>query len=581
MFLINKENFTWFVYIPIAATLLYFFIINFSADSFFSLGYIYLLFLAIVVSLYPIKREKEVFSLGMGVSLATFVIYGLHSELLVSSIAVFAVMIKSNIKKDQHHRYALNLLMIAIVSIVSAGAYYWTENILAGLNAESYEVVVPVIVYLFINTISNHLVIYLIQRFYLRQENVSYFNQQLSFSLKINALIFPISLILILLSFEMGARGILLGSLPFLMVTLGYSFWGRDQSHIYYLTLVTKASQKMAKKMNMKKVKESFITSLLDVFPGEKVYYYSVLGDEQIVLERMYTQDQSITELNVKMNLSDNSILKESLATQSVSVYSKAQEWTPDFEYTKENAESLIILPVHISTKNKGIILMTHQKRSAFDEYIVSLVEVLHQYFITVLESVNHYEKLEKSHKTDHLTGLLNLRGLSEALNTMIQSKDYELISIIILDLDHFKRVNDIHGHEAGNEVLSQLGQLLKKFEQKNRFMTRYGGEEFVVLLKNYGRAEAYKLAEAIRKEIVEYSFEIDHSIATRKSEELSVTASLGVATYPDDCEDVYDLTLLADKAMSIGSKGNGRNRVTAYGGGEALNEKTNEKVNR
>lgn len=579
MFTINKENFTWFFYIPIAVTLFYFLVINFSADSFFSLGYIYLLFLAIAVSLFPIKRKEEVFSLGMGVSLATFVIYGLHSELLVSSLAVFAVMIKSNVKRDQHYRYALNLSMVAIVSVVSAGAYRWTENMLSGLNIESYEVVVPALVYIFVYSISNHLVIYLVQRFYLQQKNVSFLNQQLSFSIKINSVIFPLSYILILLYFEMGFRGILLGSMPFLMVTLGYSFWGRDQSHILYLTLVTKASQKMARKMNMKKVKESFITSLLEVFPAEQVYYYSVLDDQQILLERVYGQNQSITELNLKMNLSDNSILSKSLETQSVTAYSKAQEWMPYFEYNKENAESLIILPVHISTRNKGVLLMTHQKRSVFDEYIVSLVEMLHQYFITVLESVNHYEKLEISHKTDHLTGLLNLRGLSETLNSMIQSNDYDLISIIILDLDHFKQVNDIHGHEAGNEVLSQLGQLLKRFEQGNRFMARYGGEEFVVLLKDYGRAEAYDLAEAIRREIEECPFEIDHSIATRKSEKLSVTASLGVATYPDDCEDVYDLTLLADKAMSLGSKNNGRNKVTAYDGGEALNEKTNEKT--
>lgn len=581
MFPINKENFTWFVYIPVAVTLFYFLIINFSADSFFSLGYIYMLFLAIVVSLFPIKRKEEVFSLGMGVSLATFVIYGLHPELLVSSLAVFAVMIKSNVKRDQHYRYALNLSMVAIVSVVSAGAYYGTENMLLGLNIESYEVVVPALVYIFVYSISNHLVIYLVQRFYLQQKNVSFFNQQLSFSIKINSLIFPLSYILILLYFEMGFRGILLGSMPFLMVTLGYSFWGKDQSHILYLTLVTKASQKMARKMNMKKVKESFITSLLEVFPAEQVYYYSVLDDQQIVLERVYTQNKSITELNLKMNLSDNSILRESLETQSVTAYSKAQEWMPDFEYNKENAESLIVLPVHISTRNKGILLMTHQKRSIFDEYIVSLVEVLHQYFITVLESVDHYEKLESLHKTDHLTGIFNLRGLTETLNLVIQSDDYDLISIIILDLDHFKRVNDTHGHEAGNEVLSQLGQLLKKFEQNNRFMARYGGEEFVVLLKDYGRAEAYELAEAIRKEIEEYSFEIDHSIETKKSEKLSVTASLGVATYPDDCEDVYDLTLLADKAMSLGSKGNGRNRVTAYNGGGALDEKKNEKIKR
>lgn len=153
---------------------------------------------------------------------------------------------------------------------------------------------------------------------------------------------------------------------------------------------------------------------------------------------------------------------------------------------------------------------------------------------------------------TDKLTGLKNRRFLQEKLDEQIvgYARDQAVFSLCIIDIDHFKKVNDTYGHQTGDYVLEKLASILKLQSREEDIAARYGGEEFILLLPNTDISESKIIAENLRQSIAYSTWEMG-----------KITVSMGIATFiPTDS----DTTLLqkADQAL-YASKEQGRNRVT------------------
>ncbi|MDC7239455.1 MAG: GGDEF domain-containing protein [Spirochaetales bacterium] len=156
---------------------------------------------------------------------------------------------------------------------------------------------------------------------------------------------------------------------------------------------------------------------------------------------------------------------------------------------------------------------------------------------------------------TDSLTGLKNRRFLDETgeMDFREMRRDEKDLSIIMLDLDHFKAVNDSWGHDAGDRVLEALGGVLKKAFRSADKVCRYGGEEFLVLLKGTGPRDSLRIAEELRRKIEAMDFP-DYP-------DLKITASLGVAHMEKDETGLKEIIIRADKALYY-AKAGGRNCV-------------------
>jgi diguanylate cyclase (GGDEF)-like protein len=154
---------------------------------------------------------------------------------------------------------------------------------------------------------------------------------------------------------------------------------------------------------------------------------------------------------------------------------------------------------------------------------------------------------------TDALTGLPNQRAVQDTIKRLVAQANRTTtpLSALLVDLDHFKQVNDVYGHETGDAVLASVGATLGSLGRTDDFVGRYGGEEFLVLLPDTDRRGALALAEALRHGIAAISLpNVD-----------TVTASVGVAVLGEDGQDATALFRAADRAL-YAAKRNGRNRV-------------------
>ena len=172
------------------------------------------------------------------------------------------------------------------------------------------------------------------------------------------------------------------------------------------------------------------------------------------------------------------------------------------------------------------------------------------------LQNAHMYQALEEQATTDGLTGLVNHRTFQERFSAMLGRADRHKfpVSLILTDIDHFKKVNDTYGHPAGDEVLRRVAAILKASARKIDIVARYGGEEFAIVLEATDRAGARQLAERIRIEVAQQNFQSGKG-------PFKATLSLGVASYPEDARAKADLIAQADQSLYAAKHG-GRNRT-------------------
>lgn len=163
----------------------------------------------------------------------------------------------------------------------------------------------------------------------------------------------------------------------------------------------------------------------------------------------------------------------------------------------------------------------------------------------------------------DELTSLYNYRHFRERIKAEMaaaQSRE-EMLSLVIIDIDDFKHINDDYGHLAGDGILRQISTLVKSGFSDRGEAFRYGGEEFAVIVPGADKQEVYEISKTLCEKIASHPFINENSAARH---EMSVTASLGIAVYPHDCETSDALIGNADKALYT-AKGNGKNIVSLY----------------
>ncbi len=223
---------------------------------------------------------------------------------------------------------------------------------------------------------------------------------------------------------------------------------------------------------------------------------------------------------------------------------------------------SLICVPLVFGGQTVGVIEVLNPVN--LDKKTMTLLSYVADYMAIAVENTRRYRKIETLAIQDNLTGLYNTRYLYRALEELIDvsKSTKEPFSLIFLDLDNFKRVVDTYGHSNGSQVIQEVAGTIQDLIRPPAFGVSYGGDEFVVVLPGYGRERAVSKAEEIRCLMSKTLY------LTNRGQEVRISASFGVATFPDDAKNMTRLLNLADTAM-FRIKGKGKDAVCSIADSE------------
>ena len=222
------------------------------------------------------------------------------------------------------------------------------------------------------------------------------------------------------------------------------------------------------------------------------------------------------------------------------------------------DAENLVVVPLSAENRPLGALVLEQSDLAGgrIQRRVVSGLERSASYAALALRNAWLLEQVQRLAATDGLTKIANRRTFESTLEREVAraTRSAEHVSLVMVDIDHFKRLNDTHGHQAGDEVLRNVAAALAIECRDFDTPARYGGEEFAVVLPGCGPEEAFGIAERLRKAV------------SAAPSIVPITASAGVATFPGHAGDADTLVRAADDAL-YASKEAGRDRTTASSG--------------
>ncbi|MEZ2345707.1 diguanylate cyclase [Terriglobus sp. RCC_193] len=230
------------------------------------------------------------------------------------------------------------------------------------------------------------------------------------------------------------------------------------------------------------------------------------------------------------------------------------------------NIQSIACVPVRSSEGVLGVIQLLNSKVDLLSDFSIQFLRVLCDFSAIAIRNAADMKRIHLLSITDDCTGLFNARHLYTLLEEQLSRTDKTPFSLLFMDLDHFKSVNDTHGHLVGSRLLAEVGEMIRRVVGADIPAFRYGGDEFVALLPEHDRLQGREMALRLFRALREQSFLEDKGLSLR------LRGSFGMATYPDDALTVEGIIKAADDMM-YHVKGTTRDNLAIAGLGSILKD--------
>jgi len=525
-----------------------------------------LLFLLLFFTmLLPLEIQKVTITLEKLITFVIFFQYGLFTEILFTLFATLILLFSRGTITPILERFFFNSIMFIITSFGSAFVFFFFGGSI-GMTDFSKLFFVGII-YVCVNAFLNNFIIKVF--FYLKGMSFSLLSKGAIWDYIVSIVLYPLSLAMYFLYLNLHNKSIILIGIPLIVILFVIRIYTTSNKLNEQLSHVAVIGHELANHLRFDEVLETFLEKLQDVVPYENGFIVDLRkGSQLLTLKSM--ESGGINNKNNGIVFHSNLFDIDGIKRDEISTYDHAKELKVirNIQFS-DHTESVLIAPIIHRQKTEGFLILTSPEKNRFNKVVYKIVDILTGYLAISLVKARFFEKtIEKSERCG-LTKLYNYRYLEKKLDEEIirfHTNDISSLSVLIMDIDHFKGINDTYGHESGNDLLCDLSSVLQNFVGPEDTLARYGGEEFVLVLSNTNKEFAAAIAEEIRKEVERTVFTVIPDLSIDRTQiEVKMTISIGVSSIPDDSESKKELMRNADRALYIGGKQAGRNKVGVF----------------
>lgn len=356
---------------------------------------------------------------------------------------------------------------------------------------------------------------------------------------------------------------ILIGVIVVLIFVVGLVLMlrGKSEKEKESLISIIKVSQELGTTTSLDSVLTIVINMVKNLFNCSTVVVY--LRDdekpEEIVLRKkafVTPHEDAFQDFNPDVT---SSIIGKVVRTKEGKLFRDFYDAEKDEVIDKaKGLRSLAIAPLIFEDQALGALIMANGAPDSFDQEQFHLFALLANQAALAVRNVQLQQETKMLAITDSLSGMYTHGFFQEHLAKKINEAKYAdppyPVSLMILDVDFFKKVNDNYGHPQGDALLKQLGGIIKQHTRPGDVICRYGGDEFTITMSNTDRIQAVLVAERVRQAVEDYEFVLGSNI-------VHITISGGVASFPDDAETKKELVDKADNSL-LEAKQKGRNKI-------------------
>ena len=520
--------------------------------------------LAVFTALMPLIINGTPMYLVQWVTIAVFLKYGIFAEILLSQITMIVLLFRSRSVDPRSVRFPFNSFMFFVLSTIAGFTFLF-----AGGQVGSFDLTHVFyfgVIYQLVYILANHFFLY----FYniLLGTRKPFLSLDTIWDFTITFLVFPYAITLYITEAYIGPPAFLLLGIPFLMMTALLLMYNTSERINNDLKKAGEIGHQLAARLTVDEVLDQFVLKTAELFNSDFAY---VLNHHNGKLEMMrMLEDRKFQAHDIPAVSYNKGISGLVVMTDTPVIYHKKTQWNHILaDYFPVGVESLMCTTISRNNRTEGVLVLATRKKHAFMSYQLQILDILSTHFAVAHEKAGYVQNAIAQSERCGLTNLYNYRFLEDRLAHCmgkVHTGELENLSLIMMDIDHFKAINDEYGHQSGNDILVQLARIIEEEVGNEGTVARYGGEEFVVLFTDCGKTLAMLFAEKLRQRIENTEFVIQSDLGeAREMLKVKITMSIGVSTAPEDSDEGMSLIRNADRALYIGAKQAGRNKVAAY----------------